>query len=128
MTDTVVAEKITKNEAVRKAIEELGIDGDPNLILARAQEIGKCVFSSKQPIYQMKTEMRKEAKGEPAKPAKRPAKVEKISKVVKAPRAKATMTIATPANDVVSSIHAVRQCVQTVGSKELVMEILNALS
>jgi hypothetical protein len=123
MTDTVVAEKITKNEAIRQAIDELGIDGDPNLILARAQEIGKCVFTSKQPVYQMKTEMRKESKGETKKVVKRLAKVEKISKFGKAPRAKTV-----PANDVVSSIHAVRQCIDTVGNKKLLMEILAALS
>ena len=123
MTDTVAVEKITKNEAVRQAIDEMGIDADPNLILARAQEIGKCVFTSKQPVYQMKTEMRKESKGETKKVVKRLAKVEKISKLGNAPRAKTV-----PANDVVSSIHAVRQCIDTVGSKKLLMEILAALS
>lgn len=131
MSESAVAEKkMTKTAAIRQAINELGMEADVELLRARAQELGKCEIKDKQRIYTEKYLMRKEGgevKKAPAeRKAKRPAvRVEKISKVIKAPRPK---TNAQETHDVLASIQAVRTCIEVVGSKEVVMEILRVLA
>jgi len=127
---TVVEEtkKITKNGAIRQAIEELGMEADPDVIWARAQEIGHCVIKTKQPIYQMKTTMRSEGAKTPVA-AKKPkaARVEKITKVIKTRKPAASKSVS-PMNELVQKIQAVRECVAIVGDKKLLIELLEALS
>ena len=128
---TVVEEtkKITKNGAIRQAIEELGMEADPDVIWARAQEIGHCVIKTKQPIYQMKTTMRSEGVKAPA-PAKKskPGRVEKITKVIRTRKPASASKTSSPMNELVQKIQAVRECVNVVGDKKLLIELLEALS
>jgi hypothetical protein len=135
MSDTVTAEmtkakKLTKAEAIRQAFRELGIDADSNLVRERASSIAEQEVDNRT-VYQMRSNIKNgrdsaaveavEAKAKPAKIAKAPkAKVARMKSAKNATR--------TPVNnkfaELLEKVQAVKNCLDLVGGKDNLHEIL----
>lgn len=135
MSDTVTAEmtktkKLTKAEAIRQAFRELGIDADSNLVRERASSIAEQEVDNRT-VYQMRSNIKN---GRDATAAEAVAPKPKAAKEAKAPKPKATRVKSAknatraPVNnkfaELLEKVQAVKNCLEMVGGKENLHEIL----
>jgi hypothetical protein len=136
MSDTVTAEmtktkKLTKAEAIRQAFRELGIDADSNLVRERASSIAEQEVDNRT-VYQMRSNIKNGRDATAAAEAVAPKP--KAAKEAKAPKAKATRVKSAknatraPVNnkfaELLEKVQAVKNCLEMVGGKENLHEIL----
>jgi len=135
MSESFVADKkLNKSQSIRQAIAELGMDADSNVIRDRAAVIAEDEVDIRS-VYQMKSNI-KTGRDTFSKEEEMPKVAKTKTKAMSSPhtitkpkrmRAVASNTTNQKFGDLVAKFHAVRNCINAVGGKENLLEILQIL-
>lgn len=131
--DVAKTKKMTKAEAIRQAFREMGIDADSNLVRERASSIAEQEVDNRT-VYQMRSNIksgRDMIEGKEVEPKAKEPKVFKAIKAIKAktPRVKSAKNATrTPVNnkfvELLEKVQAVKNCLEFVGGKDNLNDIL----
>jgi hypothetical protein len=125
-TSVAVEKKISKSEAVRQAVAQLGVGADSALIRQKAIDVYGSDIDMRT-VCQMKSNIKNGRDNKEAAPRKVKLRSTKTVKKTPAP-AKAKAVSAKNSKDDISSLvkklEMVRQCVQEVGDKETLLSLL----
>lgn len=122
----VVEKKISKSEAVRQAVAQLGVGADSALIRQKAIDVYGSDIDMRT-VCQMKSNIKNGRDNKEAAPRKVKLRSTKTVKKVAAPKKNHATGSKNSKDDIsslVKKLEMVRQCVQEVGDKETLLSLL----
>lgn len=125
-TSVVVEKKISKSEAVRQAVAQLGVGADSALIRQKAIDVYGADIDMRT-VCQMKSNIKNGRDNKEAAPRKvklRSTKAVKKAAAPKKTKAPAAKNSKDDISSLVKKLEMVRQCLHDVGDKETLLSLL----